>query len=117
MSIKYDLYAAALNPTERLPCPHGRGPVLNWHIYVYHPKEIDVKLGHFILDLNVKMGYYKFMFRSLLSFALRISLIATIWVFVWKFMEPRTQLMRILRAALLVLGLLAVLAVMRITGQ
>jgi hypothetical protein len=36
--------------------------------------------------------------------------------FVWKFVEPKTQLMRVLRAALLVLGLLAILAVIRITG-
>lgn len=81
------------------------------------PQDIIVKMGYFYLDLHIKIGYHKLMFRSILSFVLRISLIATIWVFVWKFMEPRTQLMRILRAALLVLGLLAALAVMRIMGQ
>jgi membrane-bound ClpP family serine protease len=46
-----------------------------------------------------------------------MSLVVAIWAFVWRFVEPKTQLMRILRAALLVLGLLAVLAVIRITGQ
>jgi len=63
------------------------------------------------------MGYFRLMFRNIVFFVLRISLIATIWAFVWRFIEPKTQLMRILRTALLVLGLLAVLAVIRITGQ
>ena len=56
------------------------------------------------------------MFRSILFFALRLSLIVTTFAFVWRFVEPRTQLMRIMRAALLVLGLLAVLAVVKVTG-
>ena len=56
------------------------------------------------------------MLRSLLYIALKISLIVTLWMFVWHYIEPRTQAMRILRAALLVLGLLGVLAVVRITG-
>lgn len=56
------------------------------------------------------------MFVTIAHFVLRIALIATIWACVWRFVEPRTQLMRILRAALLVLGLLAALAVMRITS-
>jgi len=51
-----------------------------------------------------------------IHFILRVLLIALIWFFVWRFVEPRTQLLRILRAALLVLSLLAVLAVIRITG-
>jgi len=56
------------------------------------------------------------MFGSLAYFVLKISLIVTLWAFVWRYVEPRTQAMRILRAALLVLGLLGVLAVVRITG-
>ena len=56
------------------------------------------------------------MLRSIIFFVLRISLIAALWAFVWKFVEPKTQLMRVLRAALLVLGLLAILAVIKITG-
>jgi len=47
---------------------------------------------------------------------LRISLIVTVCAFIWRYVQPRTQFMRILRAALLMLGLLAVLAVVRITG-
>jgi len=57
------------------------------------------------------------MVEGVLSFVLRVLLIAVFWVFIWRFVEPRTQLMRILRAALLVLGLLGVLAVLRITGR
>ena len=57
------------------------------------------------------------MFRSIIFFVLRISLIVALWAFVWKFIEPKTQLMRVLRAALLVLGLLVVLAMLKITGQ
>jgi hypothetical protein len=57
------------------------------------------------------------MFGSIIFFVLRVSLIVALWVSVWKFIEPKTQLMRILRAALLVLGLLVVLAMLKITGQ
>jgi hypothetical protein len=56
------------------------------------------------------------MFWSALYFVLRVSLVVLIWAFVWRFVEPRTQPLRILRAALLVLCLLAVLAVIRISG-
>jgi len=73
-------------------------------------------MGHLFLDLKVNIGYYKYMLRSIVFFVLRISLIAALWAFVWKFVEPKTQLMRVLRAALLVLGLLAILAVIKITG-
>ena len=54
------------------------------------------------------------MLMRMIHFVLRLALIVTIWVCVWKSMKPQTQLMRVLRAALLVLGLLGVLAVMRI---
>jgi len=57
------------------------------------------------------------MFTDFISFILRISLIAALWAFVWKLLEPRTQLMRILRAAVLLLGLLGVLVVLRMTGR
>lgn len=55
------------------------------------------------------------MFVGIAHFVLRLALIVTIWAFVWRFVKPKTQLMRILRAALLVLGLLGALAVMKIT--
>ena len=63
------------------------------------------------------MGYYMTMFTDFVSFVLRISLIVALWAFVWKLLEPRTQLMRILRAAVLLLGLLGILVILRITGQ
>ena len=76
-----------------------------------------VKMGYFLLDCDVKIGYYKYMLRDIILFILRISLIVALWAFVWKFIEPKTQLMRVLRAALLVLGLLVILAMIKITGQ
>jgi len=75
------------------------------------------KMGYFLLDLYVKIGYYTYMLRDIIFFVLRVSLIVSLWAFVWKFIEPKTQLMRILRAALLVLGLLVVLAMLKIVGQ
>jgi hypothetical protein len=62
------------------------------------------------------MGYNVPMFRDILSFFLRLLLVAAIFGFVWRFVEPRTQLMRVLRAALLLLALLGTLAVIRIFG-
>ena len=75
------------------------------------------KIGYLILDINDKIGYLGVMFRDIALFVLRISLIVALWAFVWKFIEPKTQLMRILRAALLVLGLLVVLAMLKIMEQ
>jgi hypothetical protein len=57
------------------------------------------------------------MLREMVSFVLRISLIVVLWASVWRFVQPKTQLMRILRAALLMLVLLGVLALVRLTGQ
>ena len=74
-------------------------------------------MGHILLDLIVKIGYYSYMLRNLIFFVLRISLIVTLWASIWKFIEPKTQLLRVLRAALLVLGLLVILAMLRVTGQ
>jgi len=56
------------------------------------------------------------MFGDIISFVLRITLIVTLCLFVWQFVKPRTRLMRVLRAALLVLTLLGVLVAMRATG-
>ena len=69
------------------------------------------------MTLYVKMGYYMTMLTDLISFILRILLIVALWAFVWKLLEPRTQLMRILRAAVLLLGLLGVLVVLRMAGR
>ena len=76
-----------------------------------------LKWGIFELTLHVKMGYNKNMLINTVSFFLRICLIAVFWFVVWKYIEPKTQRMRIFRAALLVLGLLVILAMVRIAGQ
>jgi len=74
-------------------------------------------MGKIYLTSVVNLGYNKFMFISFISFILRISLIVAVWFFAWRLLEPRTQLMRILRAAVLLLGLLGILVVLRIAGQ
>ena len=74
-------------------------------------------MGAFPLDVPVKIGYSIFMFGDFISLILRITLIVALWAFVWRLLEPRTQLMRILRAAVLLLGLLGVLVVLRMTGR
>ena len=56
------------------------------------------------------------MVREVISFILRIGLVVGLWGLVWSFVEAKTQMTRILRAALLVLGLLFVWAVLSITG-
>jgi hypothetical protein len=63
------------------------------------------------------MGYNAFMFREIIYFTLRLLLVAVVCCYVWQVVEPRTQLMRILRAALLLLALLGTLAVVRIFGM
>jgi len=68
------------------------------------------------LTWDGKMGYNVYMVKDIISFVLRIGLVVAFWGFVWSFVEPRTQLMRVLRAALLVLGLLGVWAVLTIAG-
>jgi len=73
-------------------------------------------MGNFYLTFIVKMGYNEFMFRNGLLFVSRILLIVAVWGFIWRFVEPRTQLMRVLRAALLLLALLGILAIMKIVG-
>jgi len=54
------------------------------------------------------------MAREVISFILRIGLVIGLWGLVWSFVEPRTQAMRVLRAALLVLALLGVWAILSI---
>jgi hypothetical protein len=53
---------------------------------------------------------------EMFSFFMRLSIIVCFWVFIWSCMKPKGQLMRVIRAGLLVLVLLFVLAVMRISG-
>lgn len=55
------------------------------------------------------------MLLNTVHFVLRLALVILIWACIWRYMKPRNQLMRILRAALLVLSMLGALAVIRIT--
>lgn len=57
------------------------------------------------------------MFENTTDIALRIIFIAALWALIWRFVEPKTQRMRILRAALLLLCLTVILAVLRFTGH
>ena len=56
------------------------------------------------------------MVAASLAFVLRMAIIAAVWMFVWRLVKPRTQGLRIVRAALLVFILLIVLATLRATG-
>ena len=52
-----------------------------------------------------------------LSFIMvRAVLVAAVWVFIWRLIEPRTQFLRVLRLAVFVVCLLLVLAAMRLVG-
>jgi len=63
-----------------------------------------------------KIGYDVFMVNDVVSFVLRAGLVIAFWGVVWSSVKPRTQLLRICRAALLVLGLLGICAVLKLTG-
>ena len=95
---------------------YASGQLITRLLFHYFFTDIIVKTGYFCLTFLVKIGYNMSMFRNILSFILRILLIAVLWAFIWRLVEPKTQLMRILRAVLLVLGLLVILAVLRVTG-
>jgi len=56
------------------------------------------------------------MVGGVIIFVLRICLIGVVWGFVWRLIEPKTRLARILRAALLVVVLLVTLIVVRAFG-
>jgi hypothetical protein len=53
---------------------------------------------------------------EMFSFFLKLCIIVCFWIFIWACMKPKGQLMRVIRAGLLVLVLLFVLAVMRMSG-
>ena len=56
------------------------------------------------------------MIIDIFLFALRLLVTVAVFGFVWTLVKPRTQFMRIVRAALLVLCLLATLVVLRGLG-
>jgi hypothetical protein len=46
----------------------------------------------------------------------RVVLIAAVWALIWRFIEPRTQFLRVLRLAVFVVCLLVVLAAIRLAS-
>ena len=56
------------------------------------------------------------MVSDVVLFVLRLLLAAAMFAFVWTLIRPKSQSMRILRAAVLVVCLLAVLAIVRGVG-
>lgn len=56
------------------------------------------------------------MLTDFILFILRLLLIIALWIFVWKIVEPRTQFLRILRVALLLVSFLGILTALRIAA-
>jgi hypothetical protein len=73
-------------------------------------------MGKIYLTKNDKMVYNSNMVGSLIIFVLRICLVAVVATFFWRLIEPKTKQARVLRAGLLVVGMLVVLVVVRIFG-
>ncbi|MGB7582592.1 MAG: hypothetical protein WBL85_09120 [Sedimentisphaerales bacterium] len=73
-------------------------------------------MGNFCLTKNDKMVYNLNMVWSVIIFVLRICLVAVVAAFFWQLIEPKTKQARVLRASLLVVGMLVVLIVVRIFG-
>ena len=55
--------------------------------------------------------------HNIVSFFLRLLAVVCVWLLVWRLIEPQTQVRRVLRAGLLVLGLLGILAALKATGS
>ena len=56
------------------------------------------------------------MVGNVIIFVLRICLVVVVGAFFWRLIEPKTKQARVLRAGLLVVGMLVVLIVVRIFG-
>ena len=56
------------------------------------------------------------MVESAIIFVLRVCLVVVVGAFFWRLIEPKTKQARILRAGLLVMGLLVTWAVVRSIG-
>jgi len=76
----------------------------------------NVKLGNISLTKNDNIVYNLNMVGSTIIFVLRICLVAVVATFFWRLIEPKNKQARVLRAGLLVVGLLVTLAVARIIG-
>jgi len=76
----------------------------------------DVKIGKLILTKNDNIVYNLDMVGSIIIFVLRICLVGVVTAFFWQLIEPKTKQARVLRAGLLVVGMLVVLIVVKIFG-
>ena len=56
------------------------------------------------------------MLGHLFDFLLRIGIIIALSMFIWKLIQPETQAGRIMRATVLVIGLFALLIVLKAAG-
>lgn len=65
---------------------------------------------------NDNIVYNLNMLGSFIIFVLRICLVAVVAAFFWRLIEPKTKQARVIRAGLLVVGMLVVLIVVRIFG-
>ena len=65
---------------------------------------------------NDNIVYNLNMVGSIIIFVLRICLVAVVAAFFWRLIEPRNKQARVIRAGLLVVGMLVVLIVVRIFG-
>jgi hypothetical protein len=54
--------------------------------------------------------------HDIVSFFLRLLVVVCVWLLVWGLIEPRTQVRRVLRSGLLVLGLLGILVALKTAG-
>ena len=82
-------------------------------------KKIPRVVEYVRCDIRLPMVKIKPMFGgvvAILSFVLRMSFIAMFAVFVWRAIEPKSQKLRVLRAAVLVFGLVAILMLLRLAG-
>jgi hypothetical protein len=76
----------------------------------------NVNIGKMDLTNNDKIVYTLTMVGGTIIFVLRICLVAVITTLIWRLIEPKTKQARVLRAGLLVFGLLVTLALVRIIG-
>ena len=75
-----------------------------------------VKIGNSCLTWKDNIVYTLNMVGSAIIFVLRICLVAVVATFLWRLIEPKTKQARVLRAGLLVVGLLVTWAVVRVIG-
>lgn len=96
----------------------NRGTLLSVHIYKTEETILlsIVKIGNLRLTSPVKIGYNGQMNHNIITFFLRLVFVACVWLLAWRLTQPRTQPGRVFRAAVLTIGLLAILAALKANG-